>query len=251
MKVLLISIGIFFLFILAIICVFFIIYLKAKNTLKKNGINLKSELKNSVNYERQEYSRIKDVRGLTTMLEPLILEDFSNFNKELMYSLCERNLRKVFNCIEEKNYDCIKNDDDFIYLKSDLKSKIDDMNSNGSIERFDNVEFNRHAIYRYIKEKGKATIKISSSVSYYYETNIKNRKSFPNILKQTRYTSEFVYVYDESKFISSQTSFSIHCPNCGAPVKKINREYCEYCGNHIEPINLKTWKMSSYSEDYK
>ena len=168
-----------------------------------------------------------------------------------MFSICERNLRKIFNCIEERSYAEIINDKEFIYLKQSIVELINDMKSNNITERFDNIEFNRHAISEYTKEGGKATIKISTSVGYYYSTNRKDKKSFPYIKKQTRYTSEFVYVYDELKFANFQNVFSIHCPNCGAPIKGLNIKYCEYCGNYVEPINLKTWKMSSYKEDYK
>ena len=34
-----------------------------------------------------------------------------------------------------------------------------------------------------------------------------------------------------------------NCPNCGAPMKQ--NDYCEYCGAHVEPINLKCWKILS------
>ena len=124
------------------------------------------------------------------------------------------------------------------------------MKSNNITEKFDNIEFNRHAIMAYNKNNGKATIKISTTLSYYYKTNRTDKKSYEDIKKQTRYTSEFVYVYDERRFTKNQVTFSVLCPNCGAPLRGLESKYCEYCGNHVERINLKIWKMSSYKEDY-
>ena len=39
------------------------------------------------------------------------------------------------------------------------------------------------------------------------------------------------------------------CTNCGKEIPN-SSQFCEYCGNHVEKINLKIWKMSSYKEDY-
>ena len=82
----------------------------------------------------------------------------------------------------------------------------------------------------------------------------KSRKKSNNFLKtQTRYTCKFIYIYDVTK-IPKQTSnsvFIINCPNCGAPLTNLEKGECVYCGSHIEEINLKTWKMSSFSDDYK
>ena len=59
-----------------------------------------------------------------------------------------------------------------------------------------------------------------------------------------------MYIYDETKFDENQLSFSISCPNCGAPIRGLKTSNCEYCSSHIEKINLKVWKMTSYKEDY-
>ena len=136
------------------------------------------------------------------------------------------------------------------FFNDDERRFIEDMKSNNVIEKFDNIEFNRHAIMAYNKNNGKATIKISTTLGYYYKTNRTDKKSYENIKKQTRYTSEFVYVYDERKFTKNQVTFSVLCPNCGAPLRGLESKFCEYCGNHVEKINLKIWKMSSYKEDY-
>ena len=76
--------------ILAVAIIIFIIYWKIRKSLGKGQVQeLKNAISNISNYQREEYSREKSIKGLTTLLEPLILEDFTDFNKELMFSICE------------------------------------------------------------------------------------------------------------------------------------------------------------------
>ena len=243
--------GVFAGIILAIVVIIFIVYLKLKATVgSQNMKELKNAISNVSNLQKEEYTREKNVKGMTKLLEPEIIRDFPEFNRDLIFSRCESNLRKIFNAIESQDTTAINNDKEFIYLRKKINQQIEDMKSNNITEKFDNIEFNRQAIMAYNKNNGKATIKISTTLSYYYKTNRTDKKSYEDIKKQTRYTSEFVYVYDERRFTKNQVTFSVLCPNCGAPLRGLESKYCEYCGNHVERINLKIWKMSSYKEDY-
>lgn len=237
---------------IAVGIIILIVYCKIKSVVgTANMSSLKKAISNAKDLEREEYSREKSVKGMTRLLEEEILRDFPDFNKDLIFSVCESNLIKILNALESKDISEITHDDNFTYLKAIVLSQIEDMKSNNTIEKYDNIQFYRHAISAYSKKNGKATLKVSTTLSYYYTTNRKDKKSFSDIKKQTRYTSEFVYVYDESKFNNNQVSFSVHCPNCGAPLRNLENKYCEYCSTYIEKINLKLWKMSSYKEDYK
>ena len=59
-----------------------------------------------------------------------------------------------------------------------------------------------------------ATIEVSSSVEYYYDEqgndNVKISKKIKDVKKQTRYTTKFVYIYDESKFNYEEMGFTIN-----------------------------------------
>lgn len=88
-------------------------------------------------------------------------------------------------------------------------------------------------------------------MEYYYKSNVKKDTNYEDVKKQTRYTCEFVYVYDEQKVGYDKEAFGVHCPNCGAPLRRLGAGNCDYCGVHVEPINLKAWKMASYKEDFK
>ncbi len=236
--------------IVAVIVIIVVIYLKVTKSVGKNGMReIIKTVKNANNYELEEYTRLKEVSGITKLIEPVIITDFTDFNKELLYSKVENNLIKIFNSIEDKTIANIQNDNDLIYIIPSLKEKIYDLKNNKVNIKYDEVKFHSHAIKNYLKEKGKATITISSSLEYYFSDDSKDKK-FEGIKKQTRYTIEFAYVYDETKVENSENVLAISCPNCGAPLGKLGGGNCTYCGTYVEPINLKGWYMISYKEDY-
>ena len=251
MSFLLSILGGFIGIILAIVVIIAVIYFKIRASV---GPEAASELKHAMTHARElvreEYTRVKNVSGLTSMLEPRILRDFPEFNRDLLFSQNEKNIRKILNGIESKEISEIDSDPDLIYIEPQVRETIEDMRSNKIDEKFDNIEFNRSAISSYTKDNGKATIRLSTSLGYYYDSNRKDRKAFSDLKKQTRYTTEYVYVYDESKLNDKQLTISVHCKNCGAPITNLGDSHCEYCMAPVERINLRAWKMSSIKEDY-
>lgn len=211
------------------------------------------EAKNVTSYKREEYSRIKDVSGMTKLLEPSIIKDFNDFNKDLIYATVEKNLAKIFNCIENKSVTSIAKDKDLSTILPSLKEKISDLEGLDVEIKYDNLKFHKHAIKDYRRDQGTATITISSSLEYYYictgkdKEKVLSKNYFPDLKKQTRYITQFAYIYDESKFKGDISIYAEHCPNCGAPVTKVGK--CNYCQTYLEEVNLKLWKMSSYKED--
>lgn len=210
-------------------------------------------MKNARELEMNEYARPKDVVGMTKLVEPRVMEDFSDFNKEVLYALAERNLRKIFNALESRNSESIKNDVDLVMVQKTVEEKVQDLISCDKKVKYDSVNFHRHALKSYKKEGNMALIEVSSTVEYYYKEEgnekIKIAKSFDGVKKQTRYTTKFAYIYDETKFYENTVNFAITCPNCGAPLKR--SDFCSYCGSYVTPVNLKCWKMVSYKEDYE
>lgn len=230
------------------------IYLKVRSVVGPVGMKELAEVaKSAKSIEQQEYSRVKDVSGITKLLEPVIIRDFHDFNKEYLFSKVEKNLRKIFTAIEEKSLDDIKNDDDLIYMYSGIRDKIKDIKDNNVNIKYDDVQFHSHSIKEYSKRDGKATLTLSTTLGYYYSNDGDKmiKKHLQGLRKETRYTTQFVYVYDETKFKYNQKAITISCPNCGAPLNKLGEGNCQYCGTYIKPINLKGWYMVSYKEDYK
>lgn len=235
--------------IMIIALVIFVIYKKITNSIgSQNMKEIVNAAKNIKNLKDEEYTREKNVSGMTNLLEPEILRDFPEFNKELLFSTVEKQLRKIFNALESKSLGTLQNDSESILILPKIKEQIKDMKSTNTTVKYDDIAFHRHAIKKYLKSAGVATVETSSTLEYYYyNSNINNN----SLKKQTRYTCEFVYIYDESKFEDGQNIFTIRCPNCGAPIRGLKNQTCEYCMTKVHPINLKLWKMSSYKEDYK
>ena len=227
----------------------FIVISKIKKSVGKEEFKQLKELSHNSKEILMEMSETpKSVNGMTTLVEPQVLNDFPDFNKELIYSKIESNLRTVFNEIENLK---IEKNQDLELVNDTLLQQINDFKEQNIKIKFDNVVFHKHALKRYEKSNGIATITTSSTLEYNY---FDSRKKSNNFLKtQTRYTCKFIYIYDVTK-IPKQTSnsvFIINCPNCGAPLTNLEKGECVYCGSHIEEVNLKTWKMSSFSDDYK
>ena len=237
-------------FIIIVIIVFIIIGVS-----KSVGINdLKTifgAAKNAKQIAEEDAYRQKNVSGITKLLEPEILRDFPDFNKNLLYSIAESNLRKIFSAIENKSLAGIEKDEELILILPKLKEKIEDIKERKVEIKYDDIVFHENAIKKYEKVKGMATVTISTTLEYYYKNSDKKENLCNNIKRQTRYTCEFVYIYDETKLEKKNNIIVINCPNCGAPLRNLELGECEYCSSHFETINLKLWKMSSYKEDYK
>lgn len=234
--------------IIVILLVVFIVLKKIQKSLGVRGINTISSLKKISDECIVENSDIhKSVNGMTSLIEPQVLNDFPDFNKEIIFSLVESNLKTIFNEIENLK---IEKTSELELLNNILEKEIEDLKEQKVVIKYDNVVFHRHALKRYEKSNGIATITTSSTLEYnYYDSRRKENLTYKT---QTRYTCKFVYIYDVNK-IQKNTShpvFIFNCPNCGAPLTNLEKAECVYCGSHIEEINLKTWKMSSYKDDY-
>ena len=141
---------------------------------------------------------------------------------------------------------------DLPLLKSQLKEIIADYKSSKINVKYDDIKFNAFAIKKYNKKDGVATITVQTSLEYYYRLEKGNKviENYSDYKKQTRYTVEFIYVYDITQVKEYTRVIGIHCPNCGAPLTKLGNKTCDYCHTGLEDLNLKNWCMSSYREDY-
>lgn len=234
--------------IVLVLAILFIVLKKAQKSLGLKGINPISSLKNfSDECNIKNSYTPKSVSGMTNLIEPQILNDFSDFNKEIIFSMIESNLKTIFSEIENLKIDKIP---ELELLNNILEKEIEDLKVQGVVIKYDNVVFHRHALKRYEKADGVATVTTSSTLEYnYYDSR---RKNNPTYKTQTRYTCKFIYIYDVSKLQinTSHPVFIFNCPNCGAPLINLEKAECVYCGSHIKEMNLKTWKMSSYKDDY-
>lgn len=237
-SVLIILLGIIIGIIIAFTILLFCFKLYLKKTLGANYSILKDEIKNIGTNRKMEYSKEKSIGGMTNIVEPRIMEDFESFNKDVLYTKVKEDILSVLNYFTEKK---VEDNKELILIKHYLKETISNMIENSIEEKFKNPKVLRTVIKDYKKFKGAATITLSSSVSFYYETN-KKVVQYDDVRKYVRIDTEYVYVYDENEF-ENETHFSLNCPSCGASIKNISGT-CAYCAAYIEPINLKAWKIN-------
>lgn len=228
-------------------------FLAVRNKFKKflgdSDFNLlKEQLKNG-DYETEEdsYSKDKSIGGMTNIYEPQIRADFPDFNLSLLFNNIEKNLRSILNAKTNKDKSLL-NDDQLVLVRNNVLKEIEDMKYNNIDVTYKDISFKQHVIKHYSKKNGTATITTASQVSYYYDSNKKDKK-ISGIKKSTIYICDFIYVYDESKFKAEQKVLSINCRNCGAPLIGLDGGTCDYCGTYSKAINLKAWKIASYKED--
>lgn len=75
---------------------------------------------------------------MTTLVEPQILRDFPDFNKEILYSKIESDLKTIFNSIENLNYEkCLELE----LIQNSLEKEIQDYKEQGVAIKYDNIVF--------------------------------------------------------------------------------------------------------------
>ena len=102
----------------------------------KELINL---AKNAKMIQNEEYTRVKNVNGMTKLLEPEIIRDFPDFNRELLFSKVESNLIKIFNAIQYKTISNIKDDDELKLLYFKVEDNIKKLKLNNQTIKKESV----------------------------------------------------------------------------------------------------------------
>lgn len=233
-----------------------LIYLFIRSMLNKFGFlgkSMKSIYNEAKEAEALEKRRHKQVMGMTSVYLPEIQRQFKNFNENEIYVLVEKCLRAIFNALENKDLSYLEGDD-FNIIREKIHSQIIDLQDNNIYYTYDDVIFHKHAIKSFRREKDVATIEISTSLEYYYNKRKDNKDiSHDNVKKQTRYTTQLVYIIDNTKTGFDINILGINCPNCGSPVESLQQTQCSYCKGalNIQVASLlKCWKIINYKEDY-
>ena len=237
--------------IIFLLIIFIIICIKFKKIIRNLGYVNFNELKNHIETGEIAYKyNHKNVTGMTKFLLPKIVKDFPNFSESELYNKVELSLLSIFKSLEEKE---VNNIEELNLIKGKLIEVINDLKQTKTDLVYDSVKFHRHAIKYYKRTPGVLNITVSTSLEYFYEEKVNSKivVKKEDYKRQTSYTTEFIYIYDTSKYGFNQNLVGVSCPNCGAPVKKLGIKNCSYCGSFLEDINLKHWYISSYKEDYE
>ena len=207
--------------VLIIIIFLFVFYLvhKMKKELGDTAYNqLKNAIRNQDELRRESISREKSVIGMTKLVLPSIVEDYSDFSESMLYSKVENDLNDIFTAINNKKY---ITSEDLCLVQENVNDTIQDLINTNNQVSYTDVKFHRHALKSYSKFQGVSKIEVSSTVEYYYNDS-RDKKNIDSDLKsQTRYTCDYVYIFDYKKVKGFKNSklFSLSCPNCGGQLE--------------------------------
>lgn len=250
MEGLIIFLAVFLGIVVVLLIIALVIYFKIKNSLSSLGYGDTKKIISMIKESEEEAKyRHKSVSGLTNILVPKIKRDFPNFNEIEFYNKVETSITGILNTLSKNKVSSIK---ELSEIRNNLETLVQSRVASEIKENYEDIKFHSHAIKDYKNESGVLMITVNSSLEYYYEKTEKGsvkvvRKDYK---KQTTFTSSFVYIYDPDKYNVSKSSLSVHCPNCSAPLKDIESRVCEYCGSKVEDINLRSWYITKYKENF-
>ncbi len=240
-----------FLLLLFLILIFALfLYAKFKNISKSMGIDDLSSVAQMIKKGDEEAKyRHKSISGMTDILMPSIIKDFPNFNESEIYNKVETSLQAIFSSLSKKE---VLDINELVAIKYNLEAQIKDLIKSKVDIDISGISFHEHAIKSYKKDHDVLEMEINSSLEYFYKLSKKGKEiEQQDYKKQTTYTTKFIYIYNEEDYIAGKNNFSLHCPNCGAPLKNIKDRYCPYCNSGMEDINLRNWYIIDYQENYK
>ncbi|MBQ3307181.1 MAG: hypothetical protein IJG68_03190 [Bacilli bacterium] len=208
--------------ILIVFCLTFYFYIRIRirRTLDSfgfQGMNIK-EIIEEARLEDQEVP--KSLSSMDRIYLEQIRKDFPKLNINELKRESEKVLLDCIHGVEKNDTSRLNGK-----IKSFVKSMIHD--NEGKNVTYDDVKIHNTVVADYKNEKGIATIHFATSYQYYLNTNGHSVKT------QDRCRTEFICVYDIQKVEIEKKSLSIHCPNCGSPIRNFSHENCEYCGSSL------------------
>ena len=170
-------------------------------------------------YKRQEQmleETPKSVASMTRIFAPQISRDFPGMNLEQFEALAQQQLVAALQAVSAGNLESVARASD------------------------------------YEKKNGTCVITFQSAVEHYHykEKAGKIIWGYKDRKLQTKYNMELLYVQDAAQQTEGN-AFGLNCPNCGAPMKGLGQQICEYCGSPVVPVDTRVWRMVRFSEvDY-
>ena len=241
--------------IIGILFLVLVLYLFIRTMLNKYGFKGKSILsiyQESKRVQEELEKKPKQIGGLTTLLLPLILKNFPDFNEKEFYNQTEESIRLILNAIEKREISSL-NKKEYDLIREKIRLQTEDLKENKIIYHYHDIIFHKHTIKSYKKEKGMVKLDIASSLEYNYEKIENGKELVKKRKRQTRYTTTFIYIYDTKEAGFDIRILGANCPNCGAPISSLENKSCTYCksGLNITVASLlKCWKIIEQKEDY-
>ena len=162
----------------------------------------------SKNADKIESETPKSVSGMTSLLLPKISKDFPDFNWHEIRKSVETKIREKL--LAEESTD---------------------------------ISVHKSVISRYNKQANNISITCQTSLKY------KNpKKQYVGEYKQSRFTTEVIYMQKLDDYYEKDCLGVYTCPNCGASVDNYNGGVCEYCGSKLRDLNVRIWSVGNIEE---
>jgi len=178
----------------------------------------------------------KSVASMESVSLASIRKDFPDLNINEIKTMAENSILDYFKAIQKKDLKVVENYNNTI--KSMVEVVINNMKDKEAV--YSNIKFHKTVINRYEKSDDIATIRLESSLEYYYKENNKINKKV-----QDRFKVEMIYVIDASKVDKDKKLLGLNCPNCGAPITSLGIKKCKYCDTVIKDIINRTWVVNN------
>jgi hypothetical protein len=188
----------------------------------------------------------KSVSGMTSLMLPKIQEDFPSFNWTEWQHKCENTIREYLESIEQQDTEVLK--DASVELKNQAALQIRDDVERKVRQHFDAIDIHQTEITNYAKGEGLCTILIQSSLAYLHTIDGQDPPEIRDRKEQHRFNLELVYVQDLEKVGNYATTYGVTCHNCGAPVSDLGAVCCPYCGQALEPVNIRVWHINKITD---
>lgn len=193
----------------------------------------------------------KEIMDSTKYYIDKIKLDFPDFDEKKLFSTSEEGIKCILEALNNNNS---SNLNKFPFLKYEVEKNIKNNIEKGMKVKYSEVVFHKFSIQEYKKINGVATILVGASLEYFYDIKKENEEfKIPKYKVQTRYKCQFIYVYNPDTYNESGTLKVLSCPNCGAPIRRLDQENCEYCGcaiiiDGVLSERVKSWELNSYKE---
>lgn len=216
----------------------------------------------------------RSISDMTSVYAPQLSRDFPDLNVNQLISAAENKLCSALMAIQETSTLGIDNRDDIsesasaeenfsgadehgrpVFLgatpdfAAQIQRHIESLASENKEEYFRRVKIHKTGINSYSRNAGTCVITLQTAIEYlhYIKQNGMVVSGSEQTLEQARYDLSLIYVQDESRLQSSETTaVGVTCPNCGAPVRGLGQRICEYCGSAMQSIDIRIWRMNKF-----
>lgn len=195
----------------------------------------------------------KSLNGMTDVCLPNIVRDFPEFNYSEVKAANEALIKAYLNSIEAQDTSSLSTRQVASSLVNKTQYIIDDLQSQGKHIFYNDIVIYNTEISDYSKGNGLCTVKLQSSVgfiNFMRDSSGTTVNGSESSKRQAVFESDYTYIQDADKLMKSGMygSFSLSCPNCGAPITNLGNKFCEYCGTGIKEININSWKFTNIEE---